>query len=97
MQDEAHNDTERRTIARERSVLRFIFQNAGGLLALIGIVFSSGMFMQEITQIKIKNMQYENTMQRVEMKTEEIKTDVAVIRERVSNQSARLSTLENRK
>jgi len=92
-----NNERAEQSLARERNILRFVFQNAGGLLALAGVIFSSGMFMQEIKQLKERGTAQELTMQRVETTTQEIKTDVEVIRERVSNQNNRINNLEARK
>jgi len=82
---------------REQVLLRLLFQNIGGFLALAGVIFSSGMFMQEIRQLKERGTVQENTLHRVEEATQDIKTDVEVIRERVSNQNRRIDNLEGRK
>lgn len=82
---------------REQIILRFLFQNVSGFLALAGVAVSTGMFFQKIETLERLGTTQGNTMYRVEDNVQQIKTDVEVIRERVSNQNIRINNLESGK
>lgn len=84
------------TNAERRTLQRFLFANAGGLLAVVGMIFSGGMFLAEIRNISSTTHAIQQQQAIVGVKITDIERTVAVLQTQISYIDGRERRAEQR-
>lgn len=83
--------------SREQWLLRLMFANIGGILALLGVIVGVGTLLERQSAQGATLTRVEISISDVQSDVSKTKTDIEVIRERVSNQNSRINNLEGRR
>ena len=89
MNHDCDNNGKRARTERELFLIRVFFANIGGLLALVGVLVSAGVFIGKMDSLQV-------TAATNTVKLTTVVTDVAVIKSSLSDQRERIKELELR-
>jgi hypothetical protein len=81
---------------RKDMLYRLVFANIGGLLALIGVIFSSGLFVGRMDEQGRKLDRIEARQEVASDKLQTVVTDVALIKAQLIAQGSRIDKIERR-
>ena len=96
MEPQREHEPDYFTPHERQTIARFFFQNAGGLLAVVGMIFSGGLFMAELRNVGDTAQAIQIQQAKTDLKLTDIDRAVAILQTQVAYIDGRERQAERR-